>query len=169
MYCAKCSGPHNVASAKAASVVHDMIHRGKMPPPSELLCVDCGTLAEHYDHRDYSKPKDVEPVCRSCNFDRGPAVISGFTKRQLPEGWRANLAVSHKGRLTIPKVMRSCGFKRRNDLAAYLGLGSFWDLGHNDQLSRNSIARLVARVGGERVAKLKDAEYKEAPVIRCTQ
>lgn len=169
LYCAKCKEPHNLAAAKAASVVHDMISRGKVPPPGKHLCVDCGAVAEHYDHRDYSKPKDIEPVCRSCNFDRGPAVISGFTRRKLPKGWRANLAASHKGKLTIPKVMRSCGFKQRNDLAAYLGLGSFLDLGYNDTLSRDSIARLAERVGDDFVAKLKDAEYKDAPFVRCGQ
>lgn len=38
-----------------------------------VQCVDCGNPARHYDHRDYTKPLDVSPVCRSCNFKRGPA------------------------------------------------------------------------------------------------
>lgn len=29
-----------------------------------------------YDHRDYTKPLSVEPVCRSCNKLRGPAIGS---------------------------------------------------------------------------------------------
>ena len=33
-------------------------------------CVDCGKPAHSYDHRDYEKPLDVEPVCRSCNRRR---------------------------------------------------------------------------------------------------
>ena len=37
-------------------------------------CVDCGKPAKHYDHRDYSKPLDVVPVCVSCNILRGPAI-----------------------------------------------------------------------------------------------
>lgn len=39
-----------------------------------VICVDCGGQAEHYDHRDYSKPFDVQSVCRICNYKRGPAI-----------------------------------------------------------------------------------------------
>jgi hypothetical protein len=39
-----------------------------------IACVDCGEPAAHYDHRDYSKPLDVVPVCRSCNCRRGPGL-----------------------------------------------------------------------------------------------
>lgn len=38
-----------------------------------VACVDCGKPAESYDHRDYSKPLDVEPVCQGCNVRRGQA------------------------------------------------------------------------------------------------
>lgn len=38
-----------------------------------VACVDCGERAEHYDHRDYSAPLAVAPVCRRCNYRRGPA------------------------------------------------------------------------------------------------
>ena len=38
------------------------------------LCVDCGSPAEIYEHRDYNRPLDVQPVCRSCNSRRGPAI-----------------------------------------------------------------------------------------------
>lgn len=44
-----------------------------LPSPREFACVDCGTRATEYDHRDYSKPLMVEPVCRGCNARRGPA------------------------------------------------------------------------------------------------
>lgn len=37
-------------------------------------CMDCGHPAWVYDHRDYRKPKDVEPVCSGCNKNRGPAL-----------------------------------------------------------------------------------------------
>ena len=30
-------------------------------------------FAYDYDHRDYSKPLEVDPVCRRCNQMRGPA------------------------------------------------------------------------------------------------
>ncbi len=38
------------------------------------ICVDCGKQALVYDHRDYNKPLDVEPVCQSCNIKRGPGI-----------------------------------------------------------------------------------------------
>lgn len=48
--------------------------RGGYIWPAKLYdCVDCGKRAHDYDHRDYSKPLEVEPVCRSCNLKRGPA------------------------------------------------------------------------------------------------
>lgn len=42
-------------------------------PPSQNPCIDCGAQATCYDHRDYSKPWAVEPVCDRCNTLRGPA------------------------------------------------------------------------------------------------
>lgn len=39
------------------------------------VCVDCGAEAQAYDHRDYRKPLEVEPVCFKCNARRGPAAF----------------------------------------------------------------------------------------------
>lgn len=39
-----------------------------------VRCTDCPRPATEYDHRDYARPLDVEPVCRSCNHRRGPAA-----------------------------------------------------------------------------------------------
>ena len=36
-------------------------------------CKDCGKPATQYDHRDYAKPLEVEPVCGRCNLERGAA------------------------------------------------------------------------------------------------
>ena len=36
--------------------------------------MDCGKQAHEYDHRDYDKPLEVEPTCKSCNSKRGPAI-----------------------------------------------------------------------------------------------
>ena len=47
---------------------------GLIPPLTGRLCVDCGAPATRYDHRDYGKPLDVEPVCHGCNIRRGPAI-----------------------------------------------------------------------------------------------
>lgn len=37
-------------------------------------CVDCGDPATGYDHRDYRKPLEVDPVCNPCNRRRGVAL-----------------------------------------------------------------------------------------------
>lgn len=39
-----------------------------------VACIDCGAVATCYDHRYYSKPLDVQPVCKSCNKTRGHAL-----------------------------------------------------------------------------------------------
>ena len=68
-YCVRCRG------------VVGNIHRGvteamrsqDIPPPTGL-CVDCGRPATCYDHRYYSMPLEVDPVCSRCNTNRGPAL-----------------------------------------------------------------------------------------------
>lgn len=50
------------------------IRKGEIAHPSAFPCADCGGLAKEYDHRDYSAPLVVEPVCRGCNARRGRAV-----------------------------------------------------------------------------------------------
>lgn len=53
--------------------VRGAVAAGDLPPATERICVDCGAQADCYDHRDYSRPLAVEPVCFSCNLVRGPA------------------------------------------------------------------------------------------------
>jgi len=36
-------------------------------------CKDCAKPATQYDHRDYAKPLEVEPVCGRCNLKRSAA------------------------------------------------------------------------------------------------
>jgi hypothetical protein len=50
------------------------IRLGHMKPAREFGCTDCPAPAIEYDHRDYSKPLTVDPVCRRCNLKRGPAL-----------------------------------------------------------------------------------------------
>jgi hypothetical protein len=64
------SGGAGHATAEVAKAVR----KGLIPPAKALLCTDCGKQASDYDHRDYNTPLAVEPVCRSCNKKRGPAV-----------------------------------------------------------------------------------------------
>lgn len=59
---------------KAITKVHKAVRQGVLPCVRSLRCVDCGAPAKHYDHRDYNKPLQVDPVCASCNHLRGPAI-----------------------------------------------------------------------------------------------
>lgn len=43
-------------------------------------CADCGKRSACYDHRDYNRLLDVEPVCTSCNIRRGQAVAAVLDK-----------------------------------------------------------------------------------------
>lgn len=59
----------------ASTLLCRAIKRGRVKPITpDTQCVDCGKPAKHYDHRDYNKPYEVEPVCVSCNIRRGRAV-----------------------------------------------------------------------------------------------
>ena len=46
-----------------------------------VQCSDCEKPAVCYDHRDYTKPLDLEPVCVSCNWKRG----QGYPRLDGPE------------------------------------------------------------------------------------
>ena len=66
---------------KAMYAVKKAIKAGDLKElDGSVLCVDCGDSASVYDHRDYEKPLDVEPVCRSCNGKRGASI-------QRPVDW----------------------------------------------------------------------------------
>lgn len=61
-------------AAVAMKAVNDAVRRGELAPAKSCTCADCGAPAIDYDHRDYNRPLDVQPVCRSCNKKRGPAI-----------------------------------------------------------------------------------------------
>ncbi len=63
------------ASTAAVSAVAKAVRKGDLRPASAFACADCGGAASQYDHRDYTKPLQVVPVCRSCNVMRGPADV----------------------------------------------------------------------------------------------
>ncbi len=92
-HCIDCGNPHNRDKIawrcwsctkkvvdfrnQFAKVLKKAIKDGYLVPVKTLKCVDCGATAEHRDHRDYRNIADVQPVCRSCNFKRGPAEWGG--------------------------------------------------------------------------------------------
>ncbi len=64
--------------------VRGIMVKANMRTADGLTCVDCGKRAFHYDHRYYSRPLDVVPVCRSCNQKRGPALdIAGVIRNGI--------------------------------------------------------------------------------------
>jgi hypothetical protein len=77
-FCFPCFVAHNAEASKAGSAVHSAVRRGILPPVKSCTCVDCGKPATEYDHRDYTRPIDVVPCCRSCNKKRGKAFNSFF-------------------------------------------------------------------------------------------
>ena len=82
-FCFSCSNVLTELSQIATRHVTKQIRLGAMPKAKALCCVDCSKPAHDYDHRDYDKPLDVVPVCRSCNILRGPA-IQGRTALTAP-------------------------------------------------------------------------------------
>lgn len=73
-FCGDCNyvRAHKNGRREAATAVAKAIKEGKLRPAKEFACVDCGIPAREYDHRDYSQPLQVEPVCARCNCKRGP-------------------------------------------------------------------------------------------------
>lgn len=65
---------HKSGAIAATAEVARAVRRGELPKVNTLRCVDCGGQAREYDHRDYNKPLEVEPVCNLCNRQRGPAI-----------------------------------------------------------------------------------------------
>lgn len=72
--CWPCREAYGLARDLAVRAVTRARNSGELPNAKTLVCVDCGSQARDYDHRDYSKPLSVQPVCRPCNFKRGPAA-----------------------------------------------------------------------------------------------
>ncbi len=72
--CGLCRVVFEAQMHAAKRAVAGAVKAGKLPDRRLFACVDCGDPATDYDHRDYSRPLDVQPVCRACNFARGPAA-----------------------------------------------------------------------------------------------
>lgn len=75
----------------AMMYVRKAVARGVLPDlrNRDIACVDCGAVATVYEHRSYSRPLDVEPVCRPCNGKRGTAhwpSAADFNFKRLEQG-----------------------------------------------------------------------------------
>ena len=127
---------------RAYDLVRDAIHRhGTLQPPQVYDCVDCGDPAECWDHRDYTKPLDVEPVCSICNTKRGQGypLLSGpwveFT-------------------FTLPRKKRKrvadCKYFRQEFRASAKELQALKDLAQNARKSKSAIIIGMIRKAAKR-------------------
>ena len=71
--CKACAPEHYKRRCAASSLLFRAVKSGRVAPARGRQCVDCGKAASRYDHRDYSQPLLVVPVCAACNSKRGPA------------------------------------------------------------------------------------------------
>lgn len=65
-----------IGSKRCKSAIWYAVKTGRLKRLSTefVKCSDCNARATMYDHRDYNKPFDVDPVCGKCNRKRGPAI-----------------------------------------------------------------------------------------------
>jgi hypothetical protein len=77
-----------LGAANAQAAIQHAMRDGILPRPRGLPCADCGGPAIEYEHRDYNKPLEVDPICRACNLRRGPAKpIAGCLHPLVLAGW----------------------------------------------------------------------------------
>lgn len=98
---------HGNGAVIARSKVAKAIREGRLAHPRTLLCADCRSPATGYDHRDYNYPLIVEPICHSCNANRGPAIPrKGF----FAEMFETELGVYTK-RITMRLILQRIGIE----------------------------------------------------------
>lgn len=78
---------YRILASRASNIVRRMVLNGELKKLSEsyIKCVDCESRARVYDHRDYTKPREVSPVCHSCNAVRGKANYPKMEFIECPE------------------------------------------------------------------------------------
>lgn len=70
----------------ARRVTNYAVKVGFLSHPSIYICMDCKRRqAECYDHRDYSKPLEVEAVCLPCNSSRGRGIPLVLPDQRKPK------------------------------------------------------------------------------------
>lgn len=82
-YCKACAVVRGRQQREARALYYRLAHQyvqfavshGDLPKlDGSIICADCSNPATEYDHRDYKKPLEVDPVCRFCNAARGPGL-----------------------------------------------------------------------------------------------
>lgn len=101
--CIECSSERErqrgIVRRASAKAVKESITKGILKPATKYRCVDCGARASCYDHRDYRKPNDVEPVCKRCDANRG----SGKPWAGCDEAWVVRAMAFEKNRKIVKR------------------------------------------------------------------
>ena len=106
-YCPSAGHWTDTGKDAAGLAVAGAIRDGRLQRPSCFKCADCDRQAQQYDHRDYNKPLDVHPVCRSCNLKRGPAIpMRGSLTRIVKRG-----GTPYRVRHRVEQLLRVMGHK----------------------------------------------------------
>ena len=69
---------------RAHWAVSNAVKKGFLKPAQDFRCMDCGSAAVCYEHRNYYKPLDVDPVCKKCDINRGmgyPPPLNKYGQR----------------------------------------------------------------------------------------
>lgn len=74
-HCYVCEDIFAAAISRAHRQIRKFIAAGSMVSHEGKSCADCGAPAVFYDIRNYSKPTEVVPICKSCNNLRGPGIL----------------------------------------------------------------------------------------------
>jgi len=92
----------------AHRIVSLAVQSGTIPKlDGTVLCVDCGCPASGYDHRDYDKPLEVEPVCYRCNQRRGPAKgMEPLRVRKRGPWKKPNLLINQNLRVPVTEEQK---------------------------------------------------------------
>lgn len=138
------------------------VRNGDLPKlDGSVACTDCREPATEYDHRDYKKPMEVEPVCRACNQARGP----GLHRDPSETGTKPPTILErfYGPRVRRPKPQRSSWDRRvgsRNPERDAAILAA-WESGQTQ-------ASIGARFGisGARVNQIVARLAKSEPVVR---
>lgn len=105
MFNTYCSVRGLLGGGFAGARVNRAVREGILPHPTKLRCADCRGPATQYEHRDYNKPLAVDPICRSCNCRRGPAIpLHGSIDALLARG-----VVPHSPKRKVAALLRLLG------------------------------------------------------------
>lgn len=75
--CSACHEFSGLAVRTSQAAILRARRHGLLGRAADEICVDCGSQAEHWEHRAYGDALRVDPVCRSCNKLRGQAIELG--------------------------------------------------------------------------------------------